>query len=170
MRKVTTFSGKAVNPEPQQPSKSRLLCHVGDCDQIGTFSESSGPDAKFVCWVHDRIKPEDNHRLNEGIHNYRWLLNLCNRITVLPEIDLEINDGYKQEEINKFCEAKGVPELARKRNNGEFPKTLAWEPKIYWVIRFRNFTLNKLLGREDIIPSRESLSAALGKSFKQMPK
>ena len=150
MRKVTTFSGKAVNPEPQEPSKSRLLCHVGDCDQIGTFSESSGPDAKFVCWVHDRIKPEDNHRLNEGIHNYRWLLNLCNRITVLPKIDLEINESAKQIEINKFCEAKGIPQMARIKNAGDYPKTLEWEPQIQWVSRFRNFTIDVLMGRVEI--------------------
>lgn len=146
-----TFSKRKAQIEEPEPSKSSLLCHVGDCDQIGTFSEHTGQDAKFVCWVHDRVRPEDNHKLNEGLHNYRWLLNLCNKITTMPAIDLEINDGKKQEEVNQFCAAKGVPEIARKRNSGDYPKTLKWEPQIHWVSRFRNFTIDVLMGRKEIV-------------------
>lgn len=147
---IPTFAKKKAQVEYAEPSKSRILCHVGDCQQIGTFSESAGPDAKFVCWVHDRVKPEDNSRLNECIHEYRWLLNLCNRITVIPKVDLENKGSAKQIEINKFCEAKGIPQMARKKNEGDYPKTLEWEPQTQWISRFRNFTIDVLMGKVDI--------------------
>ncbi len=147
---IPSFSKKKAQIEYAEPSKSRSLCHVGDCQQIGTISESSGQDAKFVCWIHDRVKPEDNSRLNEGIHEYMWLLNLCNRITVIPMVDLENKKSAKQIEINTFCEAKGIPHMARKKNNGDFPKSLEWEPRTQWISRFRNFTVDVLMGRVEI--------------------
>jgi hypothetical protein len=131
---IKPFTGKKRQQEPEE-EKHGLGCSAYGCTRIGSVSNSAGHDAKYVCWIHDLVKdPMDVQRITAAINENTGLINIIDRVTRISMVELE--HGGKQEEIDAYFRAKGLPELARRWKDEAAGKR---EPKIYWVMRLRNY-------------------------------
>jgi hypothetical protein len=138
---------KETMEQPQQ--QSNHLCAIHGCDRIGTVSHFSGPDARFNCWLHDRCKPEQIGRVANGLHEFGWMRDFCDRIVTKSLIDLELPDAEGktgQDQINAYAIAKGHPELARKRVEGDAKHP--WEGLSQWWARCRQYAFHQIAGEE----------------------
>jgi hypothetical protein len=134
------FAGKKRDHEPEEQHRG-LGCAAHGCGRLGTVSRSAGHDAKYLCWIHDMVKdPMDFPKITEAINENAGLINIIDRVTRISMVELEHGIGVgaipKQPEIDSYFKSKGMPELARRWKDEAAGKR---EPKIYWVMRLRNY-------------------------------
>jgi hypothetical protein len=144
-----SFGGRKAKVEPKDEQKSRLGCTAYGCTRIGAISNSSGEEAKFVCWIHNMVNdPLETQKFTAAIHQNEKLVDWVDKLTVTPWIDLEINDSAKQHEENRRLEANGLPELKRILHKTE-GKRDRWETQSLWIQRLRNYVWWVLDGRDE---------------------
>lgn len=149
MRKITNFTGQRVSKEPEQP-ESTTNCAAHGCGRLGALSNETGPNARFLCWVHYEAKEAmDWPRLTQAINENIWLVEFADKLAKKSSFDIDCeSERHRAEgpEIDKWLKAKGLDELCRQTmivRGKERP-----EPLAYWIPRVRAYVLWVLNGSD----------------------
>lgn len=123
---------EASEPDESSTHQGRG-CIANNCPLVGSISNGSG--GPFHCWAHDRLEESSQWPfLTQGINENLWLFKVADRVATLPLYDLE----RKQAEIAAYLAGRGMPELARMKNDGTWSERISHEPRSAWVGRLRN--------------------------------
>ena len=119
-------------------------CAAPGCPLDGTTARAVG--GAFICWVHNDFKEAATwEAVTEGIRATLGLIAMAGKIDRLPLIDLE----RKTPEIVAWVCSRGLPHLARKTNEGQWPPSLKMEPRTAWAARIRREALVRIRERVD---------------------
>ena len=112
-------------------------CSAFGCKLPGTIS-TSPTGGNWRCWAHDATEDFTQWQaLTQAINEHPALFTLAGRIACMSPYEVE----KKWPAVNEWLAARGMGELCRKANTGEWSDRITHEPRSAWAQRIRNYAL-----------------------------